>query len=219
MNQAILEQKKQAVEDLANKVKDSASMVVVEYRGLNVAETTELRRTLRGEDVSMSVYKNGIVSRALESLGYEDMAKEITGPNAFVFGKDAVAPARILAKFAKTHKNLVLKTGIVDGKTVDEAGLKELSSLPNKEGMIAMFAGCLTYPVGSFARALKAVADSRPEDYTPVKAAEEKVEEVKEEVKEAAEEVKEAVEEKAEEVKEEAKEAVEEVKEAVEEAK
>jgi large subunit ribosomal protein L10 len=161
MNQAILEQKKQVVSDLTEKLKNSASVVVAEYRGLNVAETTELRRTLRAENVHMGVYKNSLVARAAEALGYNDLAEKMTGPNALVFSEDAVAPARILAKFAKKHKNLVLKTGLVDGKVVDEAGLKELSSLPNKEGMIAMFAGCLNYPVGAFARALKAVADAR----------------------------------------------------------
>ena len=109
----------------------------------------------------MGVFKNSLVARAAEALGHKDFADQLTGPNALVFSEDAVAPARILAKFAKKHKNLVLKTGLVDGKLVDADGLKELSALPNKEGMIAMFAGCLNYPVGAFARALKAVADAR----------------------------------------------------------
>jgi len=85
----------------------------------------------------------------------------LTGPNAIAFGSDAVAPARVLAKFAKDHDKLVLKSGIVEGKVVDVNVIKELSSLPNREGMLSMLLSCLQSPVRGFACAVKAVADNK----------------------------------------------------------
>ena len=139
MNQAVLSNKQALVAEITEKMKNSQSTVVCEYRGLSVAEVTELRRNLRAEDVDFKVYKNTMVA----------------------FSSDATAPARVLAKFAKKHKALVLKSGIVEGKVVDEATIKELSSLPNREGMLSMLLSCLQSPVSSFARVVKAVAEAK----------------------------------------------------------
>ena len=107
--------KKVVVEEIAGKFNDSQSAVVVEYRGLSVAEVTELRKALREEDVEFKVYKNKLVQRATESAGYAEINDKLVGPNAIAFGhSDAVAPARILAKFAKDHEALVIKAGIVE---------------------------------------------------------------------------------------------------------
>ena len=171
MNQAVLEEKKKAVENIQEKLKAAKSTVVVEYRGMTVSETTELRRNLRAEKVEMGIYKNSLVDRAATNLGLSDLSKSMTGPNALVFDDDEVAPARILAKFAKKHKNLILKAGVVNGEILDQAAIKELSNLPNKEGMISMFMGCLQSPIRSFARALSAVSESK-EKNAPVAAAE-----------------------------------------------
>ena len=94
-------------------------------------------------------------------IGADGLKEVLVGPNAIAFGKDATAPARVLAKFAKKHENLVLKSGIVEGKVVDEETIKKLSALPNKEGMISMFLGCLQSPIIKFACAVKAVAESK----------------------------------------------------------
>ena len=149
MNQAVLSNKQAVVEEITKKIKDSQSTLVCEYRGLTVAEVTELRRGLREEGVDFKVYKN-----------------------TFAFSEDATAPARVLAKFAKKHKALVLKKGIVEGKVVDEATIKELSLLPNRDGMLSMLLSCLQSPVSSFARVVKAVAEAK-EAGTPAPAAEE----------------------------------------------
>ena len=111
--------------------------------------------------VEFKVYRNAIARRAAEKLGHEDFAKTLVGPNALAFGKDPVAPARVLAKFAKKHEALVLKTGIVDGAMVDEATIQKLSALPNKEGMLAKFASCLNAPVIKFAMTVKALAEAK----------------------------------------------------------
>ena len=161
MNQAILNSKQAVIDEISEKIKNSDSTVVCEYRGLSVAEVTELRRNLRAEDVELKVYKNTMVERAVDACGLAELKDTLTGPNAFAFSKDATAPARVLAKFAKKHKALVLKSGIVEGKVVDEATIKELSLLPNRDGMLSMLLSCLQSPVSSFARVVKAVADAK----------------------------------------------------------
>ena len=170
--------KKVVVEEIAGKFNDSQSAVVVEYRGLSVAEVTELRKSLREEDVEFKVYKNKLVQRAAE------INDKLVGPNAIAFGhSDAVAPARILANFAKDHEALVIKAGIVEGKVLEVEEINEIAKLPGREGMYSMLLGMLQAPVSKFARVVKAVADAREENggEAPVEApAEEKVEEAAE---------------------------------------
>ena len=177
MNQKVLSAKQELVSEISNKIKESDSTVIVEYRGLSVAEVTELRRNLRAENVEMKVYKNTMVQRAIDELGFNELDADLTGPNAFTFSKDATAPARVLAKFAKKHKALVLKSGIVEGKAVNIDVIKELSALPNRDGMLSMLLSCLQSPVSSFARAIKAVADSKGEAPAETPAEEVKAEE------------------------------------------
>lgn len=161
MNEAIINSKKAVVAEIADKMKEAQSTVVVEYRGLTVAEVTQLRRDLRAEGVDFKVYKNSLAQRAAQDAGAADLVKDLVGPNAIAFGTDAVAPARVLAKFAKTHEALVLKSGIVEGKVVPTETIQKLSSLPNREGMISMFMGCLQSPVRKFACALNAVKEQK----------------------------------------------------------
>lgn len=161
MNKEILAQKEADVNALTEKMKESSSIVLVEYRGLTVAEATELRRALRNEGVDFKVYKNTIARRAAKNLGYDEFAENMTGPNAIAFGSDQVAPARVLAGFAKDHANLVLKNGVVDGDVVTEEVIKRLSALPNKEGMIAKFASVLNAPIVKFAMTVKALSEAK----------------------------------------------------------
>ncbi|MPM45633.1 50S ribosomal protein L10 [bioreactor metagenome] len=169
MNQSILQEKVSLVNEVAERLNDSASSVVVEYRGLSVAEVTELRRALRAEAVELKVYKNSIVRRAAEQVGFKEMSEFLTGPNAIAFSKDSVASSRVMVKFAKKHPNLVLKGGLVEKGIVDLDGLTTLSALPNKEGMISMLLGCLQSPIRSFACAVKAVAEAKENGRTEVK--------------------------------------------------
>ena len=164
MNQTVLESKKGIVTEISDKLKNSASAVIAEYRGLSVAEVTDLRRALREEGVDMKVYKNTLATRAVEDAGFDELKDILTGPNAFIFGPDETAASRILAKFAKDHDALVLKGGVVEGKVVGLDVIKELSALPNREGMLSMLLSVLQAPVGSFARAVNAVAEARPAD-------------------------------------------------------
>ena len=163
MSAEAIKAKSALVEEIAAKLKGAQSAVVVEYRGLSVAEMTELRNNLRAEDVELKVYKNSLVQRATVATEYEGLNAELTGPNAIALGNsDAVAP--VIAKFAKDHEALVIKAAVVEGKllTVDE--VKEISKLPNREGMYSMLLGMLQAPVSKFARVVKAVAEAKPED-------------------------------------------------------
>lgn len=161
MNQTILQQKKDLVEAIADKIQKAGSAVVVEYRGLTVAEVNELRRTLREEGCEMNVYKNTMTQRAAEKLGYHDLLESLKGPNAIAVSGDEIAASRILSKFAKKHDKLVIKAGIVDNKVIGLDEIKQLAALPGKEGMLSMFLSCLQSPMGKFARTVQAVVDAQ----------------------------------------------------------
>jgi large subunit ribosomal protein L10 len=160
MNQAVLAAKSETVKEISEKAKKSQTIIVCEYRGLTVAQIQEVRRALRKENAEMNVYKNSLVERAVDELGYNDLNSILTGPNAIVFSEDVIAGAKVIAKYAKRHRDvLVVKGGIVEGKFVDAKGIIEVSKLPGKEGLISMFLSCLQAPIRSFACAVKAVAD------------------------------------------------------------
>lgn len=172
MNQAIIDAKKLVVDEVAGKMRESQSTVIVEYRGLTVAEVTELRNSLREENVELKVYKNKLVQRATTAEGYEALNADLVGPNALAFGHDdAVAPARILAKFAKKHDALKIKSGIVEGRVLPQEEIMAVSKLPGREGMYSMLLCCLKEPVAKVARVVKAIADAK-EGAAPEAAAE-----------------------------------------------
>ena len=160
MNQAVLAAKSETVKEISEKAKKSQTIIVCEYRGLTVAQIQEVRRALHKEKAEMNVYKNSLVERAVDELGYNDLNSVLTGPNAIVFSEDVIAGAKVIAKYAKRHKDiLVVKGGIVEGKFVDAQGMLEVAKLPGKEGLLSMFLSCLQAPIRSFACAVKAVAD------------------------------------------------------------
>ena len=162
MNQAVLAAKSETVKEISEKAKKSQTIIVCEYRGLTVAQIQEVRRALRKEKAEMNVYKNSLVERAVDELGYTELNDILKGPNAIVFSEDVIAGAKVVAKYAKRHRDvLIVKGGIVEGKFVDAKGIIEVSKLPGKEGLISMFLSCLQAPVRSFACAVKAVADAK----------------------------------------------------------
>lgn len=159
MNPNVLEQKKAVVQKVSTLLKDSGSVIVAEYRGLSVAEISELKRELLKENAKMCVYKNTLVDRAAEACGFDDMKQYLEGPNALISSTDSISAAKIATKFAKKHEQLVIKAAIVEGKVVGKDDVIALSKLPNKEGMLSMLLSVLQAPVRSFACAVKAVAE------------------------------------------------------------
>ena len=164
MAKEVLVAKQAVVDEITDKLNNASSVVVAEYRGLTVDEVTELRRALRAEDVELKVYKNKLVKRATDAAGKSELDEFLKGPNAFAFGsEDAVAPARVLAKFAKKHEALVLKAGIVEGKLLNQEEVLAISKLPDRKGMYSMLLCTLNEPVAKVARIVKALADKKAE--------------------------------------------------------
>ena len=160
MNQTVLEAKQNVVKEIVEKYKASQTLVIAEYRGLTVAQLQEIRRALAKDNSELCVYKNSLVERAMDELGLAEVKDQLTGPNAIIFSEDVSAGAKVIAKYAKRFKDiLVIKGGVVEGKPVDAAKVVEVSKLPGKEGLISMFLSCLQAPIRSFACAVKAVAD------------------------------------------------------------
>ena len=162
MNKDVLQAKQETVSEIVAKAKASSGLVVAEYRGLTVAQLQELRRALRAEGASMNVYKNSLVDRAADELGYSDLKQVLTGPNAIFFSDELNSAAKVLVKYAKRFgENLNIKGGVFEGKFADAAGVKEIAKLPGKEGLLAMLLSCLQAPVRQFACTVKAVADAK----------------------------------------------------------
>ena len=160
----VIEQKKQVVDEIAEKLQASNSIVVVDYRGLNVAEVTELRKQLREAGIEFKVYKNTLTRRAAEAAGLEGINEFLTGPNAIAFSnEDVVAPAKIINEFAKKNEALEIKAGIIEGTLASVEDVKALAELPSREGLLSMLLSVLQAPVRNFALATKAVAEQKEE--------------------------------------------------------
>ncbi len=163
MSKAI-EQKKVLVEEITEKLKNSVTTVIVDYRGLNVSAITELRKQLREAGVEFKVYKNTLTRRAAEAAGLEGLTEVLTGPNAIAFStEDAVAPAKIINNFAKENEALEIKAGIIEGTIATADDIKALAELPSREGLLSMLLSVLQAPMRNFALAVKAVADQKEE--------------------------------------------------------
>ena len=160
----VLEAKQAVVTEIADKMKASASMVVVDYRGLNVAQATELRKQLREAGVEFKVYKNSMARRAAEASGLEGLNEHLTGPNAIAFStEDVIAPAKIINNFAKTNEALEIKAGVIEGVLASVEEVKALATLPSREGLLSMLLSVLQAPMRNFALVTKAVAEQKEE--------------------------------------------------------
>ena len=147
-----LEIKKAVVEEIKEKFESAKSAVLVDYRGLTVEEVTELRSQFRAAGVEYKIYKNNLVKLAIKDTQFEPLSQDLTGPNAIAFGiEDAVVPAKIVKEFAKTHKNLELKSGVVDGDYCNLEQITEIADLPSKEVLIGRFLGSVKAPISNFA--------------------------------------------------------------------
>ena len=157
---AKVELKQPIVDEISAVIKDAQSVVVVDYRGLTVAEDTQLRKQLREAGVSYKVYKNTLVSRAVEGTEFESLKDSLEGPNAFaVSTEDATAPARVLAEFAKKAPNLEIKAGVVEGTFYDAEGMKAIASVPSREVLLSKLLGSLQSPITNLARVLNQIAE------------------------------------------------------------
>ncbi|KRM58408.1 50S ribosomal protein L10 [Secundilactobacillus malefermentans] len=152
------------VDEVTERFNNAVSAIVVDYRGLDVAEVTELRSQLREAGVSMSVIKNKILNRAADKAGYGDLKDVFVGPTAVAFSdEDAIAPAKILKKFADDNDKLSIKGGLIEDKLVSVDEINVYASLPSRDDLLSMLASALQDPMRKIARAVKAVADKAGE--------------------------------------------------------
>ena len=157
---AKVELKQPIVDEISAAIKDAQSLVVVDYRGLTVAEDTQLRKNLREAGVSYKVYKNTLVKRAVEGTDFEPISEVLEGPSAFaVSTEDATAPARVLAEFAKKAPNLEIKAGVVEGTYYDAEGMKAIAAVPSREVLLSKLLGSLQSPITNLARVLNQIAE------------------------------------------------------------
>ena len=161
---AKVELKKPVVEEISELLNGAATAVVVDYRGLTVAEDTELRKQLREAGVVYKVYKNTMINFAIKDTEFADLAQHLEGPTAIAVCKDdATAAARVLAKFAKTAEALEIKGGVVDGVYYDAAGIGQIASIPSREVLLSKLLGSMQSPITNFARVIKQIAEKDEE--------------------------------------------------------
>lgn len=159
-NVKLIQAKQEAVDVVTEKLRNSVTTVVADYRGLNVTQVTELRKQLREAGVEFQVLKNSLVRRATAAAELSELDEVLVGPTAIAFStEDAVIPAKIINDFAKKNDALKIKGGVVEGKVVGVDQIKALADLPSRDGLLSMLLSVLQAPVRNFALAVKAVAE------------------------------------------------------------
>ena len=156
MKESLLAQKQEVINEIKEAVQNSKSVTIVEYRGLNVAQVTDLRNQYRESGSNYKVYKNTMVSLALKELGYEGYEEFLKGPNGFVFSNEDMAKGpKVSADFSKKNDKLIIKAGLLDGKVLSADEVKAVAKLPTKEVLVAMALGGLNAPITGFANVLQ----------------------------------------------------------------
>ena len=164
-SEKILSEKQAYVAALREKLMGSVAGVVVEYKGISVADDTKLRRELREAGVEYAVVKNTMLRFAIAGLGYTEMEKVLEGSTAVAISKeDPIAAAKILGKYAEASKGkFSIKAGYMDGKEMDVAGVEELAKLPGKQELLSMLCSALQGNIRGLAVALNAIAEKNGE--------------------------------------------------------
>lgn len=171
---AKIEIKQPIVEEISAAIKDAQSVVLVDYRGLTVEQDTKLRKELREAGVNYKVYKNTMMNFAFKGTDFEALAPFLEGPSAAAISTtDATAPARIIAKFAKTAKELEIKAGVVEGQFYDAAGMNAIAEIPSREELLSKLLGSIQSPISNFARCMNQLAEKGGASEAPAPAAEE----------------------------------------------
>ena len=161
-NAKVLESKKAVVEALSAKIKEATSVVFVDYKGINVAQDTELRKQFREAGVEYSVVKNTLTNFAAKNAGY-DFSKVLNGTTAMASTTgDPIAPARIVCEFAKKNKNVLsIKGGVVEGSVLTADQLNGFGELPSKNALVASVLGTFLAPISSLAFVLDQIREQK----------------------------------------------------------
>ena len=162
MNQANVDFKKKTVEEIEEKLARAKSVVLVDYRGLNVEQVTELRNKYHEAGVEYKVYKNSSMRFAFEKVGFGKFNENLKGPNAIAFSyEDAVKAAKVTFDFAKKNDKLEIKAGIVDGEIIDIEGVKTLANIPPREVLLSMLLSALQGNIKNLAYLLDQIRENK----------------------------------------------------------
>ena len=154
------QQKQLIIDEIKGKLENAQAAVVIDYMGITVAEADAMRKTLREANVDYTVYKNTLIKRAIEGTDFAPLAEVLDGPSALAIStEDATAPARVLAKFAKTANKLEIKGGVVEGNVYDAAGIATIANIPSRDELISKLLGSLQSPITNFARVMNQLAE------------------------------------------------------------
>ena len=151
------EEKAAVIEEVSAQVAQAGSIVLAEYRGLTVEKITQLRKQARESGVYLRVLKNTLVRRAVKDTPYEKLADQMVGPLMYGISADPVAPAKLIASFAKANEQLVLKGGAMPNVVMDVAGVQALATMPSRDELLAKLLGTVQAPVATFVRTLNEV--------------------------------------------------------------
>jgi large subunit ribosomal protein L10 len=161
---AKVDEKAPVVKEIAERIEGAQAAVLVDARGLTVAQDTQLRRQLREAGVVYKVYKNTMMHRAFENTDFAQLDEHelLNGPSALAISKDdPAAPARVLVKFAKTAQALEVKGGVVEGKFYDAKELVGIAEIPSREVLLSKLLGSIQSPIANFARVVKQIAEKQ----------------------------------------------------------
>lgn len=158
-----LEGKKAIVAEVSAQVANAQTIVVAEYRGIEVGDLTHLRAKARQSGVYLRVLRNTLARRAVADTSFAVLADQMTGPLIYGVSVDPVAAAKVLNEFSKANEKLVLKAGAYAGKALDKAGVQALASIPSREVLLGQLLGVMQAPISGLARVLAAVAARKSE--------------------------------------------------------
>lgn len=163
-NEKIINQKKEEVAKLAEKMKNAKLVLLTDYRGINVTDDTQLRRDLRGVNATCNVIKNNITRRALQEAGLEGLDEQLVGPTAVIMSdEDYLEASKIIYKFGKDNEFYKIKGGVIDGKVMTAEEIITLAKLPSREALLSMLAGALLANISKVAVALNEVKKQKEE--------------------------------------------------------
>ena len=139
-SQKVLNEKKEIVAEITDKIKNSESVILFQYQGLTVADISSLRNKLRDVNAEVKIYKNTLLKRALDDLKL-NLDGFLEGPNAILFGKDLLEPIKVIADFARDNEKLDIRVGIISGDVANIDTIREYASIPSRDGLLTMLAG------------------------------------------------------------------------------
>lgn len=151
------QEKAVVIEDVSAELVNAQSVIIAEYRGLDVASATVLRKTARESGVYLRVLKNTLVRRAVEGTPFQELSSQLTGPLIYAISTDPVSAAKVLADFAKTNEKLVIKGGALPDNVLDQNGVKALATMPSREELLSKLLGTMQAPIAQFVRTLNEV--------------------------------------------------------------